>query len=102
MNVGMRTIASTILSMAVSASMASSSQAFLAAGWDFSQYAGDGLLSLDFVTFTTTLSANYSDLDPTFGAGAESAAFGTFYLNGSFGSSSITPTGNNDEAPRMI
>jgi hypothetical protein len=93
-----RAILGAILSMAVSASIAGSSQAFLAAGWDFSQYSGDALLSIDAINFTTTLSANYSDLDPTFGAGAESAAFGTLYLNGSFGSSSVTPTGNNDEA----
>lgn len=93
-----RAIAKTMLSMAVSASIAGPSQAFLAAGWDFSQFAGDGLLSIDGTTFTTTLAANYSDLDPTFGAGAESAAFGRLYFNGTFGSSSVSPTGLNDEA----
>ncbi len=98
MKLRMRAITSAILSMAVSTSIAGSSQAFLAAGWDFSQYLGDGLLSIDGTNYTTTLSANYSDLDPTFGAGAESAALGTLYLNGNFGSSSVTPTGNNDEA----
>jgi hypothetical protein len=35
------------------------------------------------------LDANYSDLDPTFNAGAESAAFGTMYVDGSFGSTSV-------------
>jgi hypothetical protein len=87
-------IASTILSIAVSASIAGSAQAYLVAGWDFSQYFNDGLLSIDGATYQNTLSANYSDLDPTFGAGAESAAFGTLYFNGSFGSTSVSPTGN--------
>ena len=98
MNLGSRAIASAILSMAVSTSISGSAQAFLVAGWDFSQFAGDGLLSIDGATFTNSLSANYSDLDPTFGAGAESAAFGTMYINGVFGSSSVVGTGNNDEA----
>lgn len=59
--------------------------ASLVAGWDFSQYVGE-VLSVDGATFADTLDANYSDLDPTFGAGAESAAFGTMYINGQFGS----------------
>lgn len=86
-------IASTILSIVVSASIAGSAQAYLVAGWDFSQYFNDSLLSTDGVTFQTTLSANYSDLDPTFGAGAESAPFGTLYFNGQFGSSAVAATG---------
>ncbi len=69
----------------------SASRAEMVAGWDFSQYFGDGLLSIDGATFGNTLAANYSDFDPTFGAGAEAAAFGTLYFDGSFGSSS-TPT----------
>ncbi len=93
-----RAIASAILSMAVCTSIAGSAQAFLVAGWDFSQFVGDGLLSINGTTFRNSLTANYSDLDPTFGAGAESAAFGTMYINGAFGSSSVNPTGNNDEA----
>jgi len=56
------------------------------AGWDFSQYRGDGSLA----PFTDTLPANYSDLDPTLNAGAEAAAVGTLYFDGSFGSSSTT------------
>ncbi len=55
-------------------------KADMLAGWDFSQYFGDGLLSVDGSTFTNTLDSNYSDLDPTFGAGAESSAFGTMTL----------------------
>jgi hypothetical protein len=87
-------IASTILSIVVSASVAGSSQAYMVAGWDFSQFFGDGLLSIDGTTFTNTLSANYADLDPTFGAGAESALFGTLYFNGQFGSTAVSATGN--------
>ena len=71
--------------------------AAMIAGWDFSQYAGDGLLSIDGVEFTTTLDANYSNLDPTFGAGAESATFGRMYINGQFGSTAVVPSGLNDE-----
>jgi hypothetical protein len=65
---------------------ASTAGAETVAGWDFSQYRGDGSLA----PFTDTLPANYSDLDPTFNAGAESAAIGTLYFDGSFGSSSTT------------
>ena len=61
------------------------------AGWDFSQYFDVGALSTDGATFTDTLHANYSDLDPTLGAGAESAAFGTMYMNGVNGSSNVGP-----------
>jgi len=66
-------------------------RAFLVAGWDFSQYFGDGILSVDGVGYTTQLSANYSSLDPTFNAGFESALFGTMYIDGSNGSSSVDP-----------
>lgn len=69
----------------------------LIAGWDFSQYQGDGFLSIDGVGFTDTLDANYSSLDPTFGAGIESAAFGTMYMDGSFGSTAV-PVGTGTEA----
>lgn len=74
---------------ALALSIGGSANAAMIAGWDFSQYFGDGLLSLDGETLTDTLPANYSNFDPTFGAGAESAAYGTMYLNGQFGS---TPT----------
>jgi hypothetical protein len=75
------------------------SQAYVVAGWDFSQYLGDFLLTLDGVNGATTLSANYSNLDPTFNAGAESAAFGTMYIDGSFGSTAIDPF---DPAPAIV
>jgi hypothetical protein len=61
----------------------------MVAGWDFSQYLGAGLLSIDGATFTDQLAANYSDLDPTFGAGLESAAFGTMHVDGTFGSTNV-------------
>jgi hypothetical protein len=66
-------------------------RAFLVAGWDFSQYFGDGILSVDGVGYTTRLSANYSSLDPTFNAGFESALYGTMYVDGSNGSSAVDP-----------
>ncbi len=66
------------------------------AGWDFSQYFGDGLLSIDGSTFTDFLNANYSNLDPTFNLGTESADFGTMYINGMFGSTDV-PAGTGNE-----
>jgi hypothetical protein len=66
--------------------LAGSANAVMIAGWDFSQYAVDGFVTTDGENLTDTLPANYSSLDPTFGAGAESAAFGRLYLNGQFGS----------------
>ena len=71
--------------------VASSAHAYVVAGWDFSQYLGDGILSVDGQGYVTTLPANYSNLDPTFNAGAESAAFGTMYMDGEFGSTSVDP-----------
>ena len=67
--------------VAASALLAGSAQAVVtvAAGWDFSQYGGTGSLS----PLSNTLSANYSDFDPSFNAGSGSAAFGTLYFNGS-------------------
>ena len=64
------------------------------AGWDFSQYWADGTLYVDssFVP-KDTLDANYSDLDPSFGAGAESAAYGTLYFNGDHGSTDVDENG---------
>ena len=78
-------------SLALFAALTGSAQAVMIAGWDFSQYAGDGELSVDGVGYTNVLSANYSTLDPTFGAGAESAAFGTLFFNGSYGSTNVIP-----------
>lgn len=68
----------------------------LVAGWDFSQYALDGALSIDGETLTDVLDANYSDYDPTFGAGAESAAYGRMFLDGEFGSTATPLDLDND------
>ncbi len=70
-----------------------SAQAVMLAGWDHSQWFAGGLPSTDGATFTTLLAANYSDLDPTSGAGAESAAFGLLTLDGTPGTSLVLPTG---------
>ena len=51
------------------AAVSSPAQASTIAGWDFSQYVGSSFLSVDGASFTNTLDANYSDLDPN-GAGA--------------------------------
>lgn len=64
----------------------------LVAGWDFSQYYTAGRLSVDGSTGVNTLPANYSELDPTNGAGAESALYGTLLMDGSAGSSSVSTT----------
>jgi hypothetical protein len=72
-------------------------QAYMVAGWDFSQYIAAGLLTTDGTNPATTLSANYSNLDPTFAAGAESAAFGRLYYNGNFGSSNVVVDGSGFE-----
>src|SRR5262245_46840268 len=73
-------------------------QSSMVAGWDFSQYFGDGFMSIDGGnSFTNTLSANYSDLDPTFGAGFESQAFGTMFVDGSFGSTNVAAGSGTEE-----
>lgn len=74
-----------ISTFVLAAMVASPAKATMVAGWDFSQYLA-GFLSTDGATFTDTLDANYSHLDPTFGGGAESAAFGTMFIDGTFGS----------------
>lgn len=75
MNNKLRAIAPLV---AVSALLAVSAGAETVVGaWDFSQYRGSGSLA---PVGATTLSANYSDLDPTHKAGAESAAYGTATL----------------------
>jgi hypothetical protein len=91
---------------AVSACLGGVARADTIAGWDFSQYRGDGVLSTDGVSFTAnTLPANYSVLDPTLNAGAESASYGTAYFDGSFGStgtvSGFLPTAGGLNCQRM-
>lgn len=76
---------SSVASIAVSLFGAGSAQAFMISGWDFSQYAGDGLLSIDGATGTGTADSNYSDFVPQDPGGA-AFGFGTMYLDGQFGS----------------
>jgi hypothetical protein len=78
--------------LALSVALSAPAHAAMIAGWDFSQYFASGELSIDAATYTNVLSANYSNLDPTFGAGAESSAFGTLYYNGQFGSTDVDPS----------
>jgi hypothetical protein len=82
-----------LATLALALLVGSGANATMIAGWDFSQYFDVGALSTDGGTFTATLDANYADapLDPTFGAGAESAAFGTMYMDGANGSTDVTP-----------
>jgi hypothetical protein len=89
MKIGMRIAA--FASLAAAALLAAPAQALVVAGWDFSQYLGDSLLTLDGATGATTLSANYSNLDPTFNAGAESAFLGTMFINGQYGTTNVDP-----------
>ena len=90
-------LATSLTALALMASVGTSAHATMIAGWDFSQYAGDGFMSTDGGgTFANTLDANYSDLDPTFGAGTESAAFGTMYADGFLGSTNV-PAGSGNE-----
>jgi len=95
----MRSLLIGVATCAASAVLAGSAHATMIAGWDFSQYVGAGVLSTDGASGANTLSANYSNLDPTNGAGAESAAFGTMYIDGSFGSSSVDPLGSPEFLP---
>ena len=87
-----KVLLSLIASLALSASISTTAQAVMIAGWDFSQYYGPGELSIDGATYTNVLSGNYSNLDLTFGAGAESAGFGTLFFNGQHGSTFVDPT----------
>jgi hypothetical protein len=100
MKIGLRI--SAFASLAAAALLAAPAQALVVAGWDFSQYLGDSLLTLDGVNGATTLSANYSNLDPTFNAGAESANFGTMYIDGQFGSTSVDPFNSPQIVPSAI
>src|SRR5262245_63077392 len=90
---------------AASLAIAGSARAAFIAGWDFTQYAGAGGLQIseDPNTFeainSNTLKANYSDFDPTFGAGGASQPFGTLYMNGTNGSSLVDPNSRTTGLP---
>jgi len=85
-------ITSAIASLAVSLAVSGSAQAAMIAGWDFSQYIGSGELSVDGASYTNVLSANYSNLLLAPGAGPSSAAFGTLFFDGQFGSANVDPS----------
>jgi hypothetical protein len=86
------------LAVALSIAGPASAVPLMVAGWDFSQYfSGGGFLSIDNQTLTNTLPANYSNLDASFGMGPDSAIYGTMYMNGEFGSTLVTPTGQGNE-----
>jgi len=88
---------SSLVSFAVALLGAGSAQAFMVAGWDFSQYIGDSLLIIDDVNFTPTdvLASNYSDYVPD-DPGSAAIPFGTMYLNGQFGSTDTPLDFTND------
>jgi hypothetical protein len=93
-------IVSALVAAALAAGTAAATE-MTVAGWDFSQYLSDGVLSTDGTTYTTTLEANYSDFDPTHGAGAESADYGTMYMNGAFTSTSVSAGSGSEEVLPM-
>jgi hypothetical protein len=83
-----------VASVAATAIAGSASAATMVAGWNFSQYAGDGSLDTDndFVN-EDTLSANFSNQVSGDGAGVEANPFGTMYMNGQHGSTNIDEDG---------
>lgn len=94
-----------VIASMVAVVSAGSARAELIAGWDFSQYFTAGRLTIDGTTYVDTLDANYSSLDPSFNAGAGAAAYGTLYMDGTFGSTGIDPTPGNASvipAPRKV
>lgn len=99
-NSKVRTIAPLV---AVAALLAAPAHADVLAGWDFSQYQASASLAPG---GASSLSANYSSLDPTGNAGAESAAFGTLHFDGSFGSSNTAtdflPTAGSKNCQRGV
>lgn len=82
-----------LLACVFAVSAAERAQAAMVAGWDFSQYLAPSALTIDGVTGTNVLDANYSYLDPSFGAGMDAAAFGTMFINGQYGSTNVDPYG---------
>ena len=53
-----RSLLSSISLVAIAAFVSAPAQATMVAGWDFSQYLGDGALIVDGANLTNTLSAN--------------------------------------------
>jgi hypothetical protein len=88
-----KTLISSLAALGISVLSAGAANATTVAGWDFSQYLAPGALTINGVDGTNVLNANYSNLDPTGGAGAESAAYGKMFMDGSFGSTNVDPFG---------
>ena len=84
-------------STVLSAAVAGTAGADAVAGWDFSQFFSDSVLSTDGSTYTASLPANYSSLDVSNNAGAEAASFGTAWFDGSNGSTPVA-AGSGSEA----
>lgn len=75
-----------LLATVASVALAGPTNAALIGGWDFSQYAVAGFLTLDGATVQNTLQSNHSDLDPSNRSGLESNLYGTMHLDGLHGS----------------
>lgn len=85
---------SSLVSFAVALFGAGSAQANMIAGWDFSQYAFEGFLSIDgSLDEVFTLDSNYSDFVPDT-PGSAASPFGTMYIDGQFGSTNTLLTGD--------
>lgn len=67
----------------------------MVAGWDFSQYFGDTLLSVDGVGYANVLDSNYSDFVPLH-PGPAALPFGKMYLDAAFGSTDTPLDVTND------
>lgn len=76
------------VAMAATAIAGPAPAATLVAGWNFSQYAGDGDLDTGSGA-VDTLPSNYSNRMGGDGAGVEANPYGTLYMNGQFGSSNV-------------
>lgn len=79
----MRNLKHAVSAIVFSSGLAMSAHAApLVAGWDFSQYFSDSVHSIDggLTAAPSDIRSNYSSLDPTGAAGAESAAFGAMHL----------------------
>ena len=83
-----------VASLAATAIAGSAQAATMVAGWNFSQYAGDGSLDTnnDFVN-EDTLSSNFSNRVSDDGAGVGANPYGTLFMNGQFGSTNVDEDG---------
>jgi hypothetical protein len=95
-----RTLIASIASMVVCLAGSAQAASETIAGWDFSQYMGDGSFVKDLsLVPSNTLDANYSNRAAAPGAGPPAAPFGTAYFDGSNGSTSVNP---NAVSPALV